>query len=36
MHFDADILAAFRATGDDWENRMNEALRDGVKANLAR
>jgi uncharacterized protein (DUF4415 family) len=34
IHFDADILAAFRATGDGWENRMNNALREWMKADL--
>ena len=27
VHFDADILDAFRATGDGWQDRMNQALR---------
>jgi uncharacterized protein (DUF4415 family) len=31
---DADILAAFRATGDGWEGRMNDVLRDWTKAHL--
>ncbi|MDR6503547.1 uncharacterized protein (DUF4415 family) [Burkholderia ambifaria] len=25
--YDADIVAAFRATGDGWEQRVNDALR---------
>ncbi|WP_087648214.1 BrnA antitoxin family protein [Caballeronia choica] len=27
VRYDADILAAFRATGDGWQTRMNDALR---------
>lgn len=32
--FDADILEAFKATGDGWEARMNSALRDWMKTHL--
>ncbi|CAG9252006.1 hypothetical protein PUN4_180065 [Paraburkholderia unamae] len=27
MRYDADIVEVFRATGDGWQTRMNEALR---------
>lgn len=27
VRYDADILAAFRATGEGWQTRMNDALR---------
>ena len=27
VRYDADIIAAFRATGDGWQTRMNDALR---------
>jgi uncharacterized protein (DUF4415 family) len=33
IHVDADLLAAFRATGEGWQNRMNDALRDWLKSN---
>lgn len=35
FRLDADILKAFLATGDDWETRVNNALRDWMKANLS-
>jgi uncharacterized protein (DUF4415 family) len=35
FRLDADILAAFAATGDDWEARMNDELREWMKANLS-
>jgi uncharacterized protein (DUF4415 family) len=28
IRYDADILAAFKATGDGWQTRMNAALRE--------
>jgi uncharacterized protein (DUF4415 family) len=28
---DAEVLSWFRARGDDWERRMNDALREYVK-----
>jgi uncharacterized protein (DUF4415 family) len=28
VRYDADVLAAFRASGDGWQTRMNDALRD--------
>lgn len=34
FRLDADILKAFLATGDDWETRMNDALREWMRANL--
>lgn len=34
FRLDADIFAAFAATGDDWETRMNDALREWMRANL--
>jgi uncharacterized protein (DUF4415 family) len=27
VRYDADIIAAFRATGEGWQTRMNDALR---------
>jgi len=33
MLVDADIVAVFKATGDGWQARMNEALRDWLKTN---
>lgn len=27
IRYDADVVAAFRATGDGWQTRMNDALR---------
>ena len=31
LEYDADILAAFRATGESWQARMNDALRTYLK-----
>ena len=31
VRYDADIVAAFKATGKGWQTRMNEALRDWLK-----
>ncbi len=31
MWLDSDILDHFRAMGDDWEDRLNAALREGVE-----
>ena len=28
VRYDADIVAAFKATGQGWQTRMNDALRD--------
>jgi uncharacterized protein (DUF4415 family) len=32
VRYDADIVAAFKATGKGWQTRMNEALRDWLKS----
>ena len=32
VRFDADVIAAFRATGRGWQTRMNEALREWLKS----
>ncbi|NLY40710.1 MAG: BrnA antitoxin family protein [Desulfovibrionales bacterium] len=32
IRFDRDVLAAFRASGPGWQTRMNEALKDWLKA----
>jgi uncharacterized protein (DUF4415 family) len=34
FEIDADILKAFISTGDNWEVRMNDALRDWMQSNL--
>ena len=34
IKLDVDIIDAFEATGDGWESRMNEALREWMKAQL--
>lgn len=31
LRLDADILEQFRATGNGWQTRINDALRDWVK-----
>ncbi|TDN61130.1 BrnA antitoxin family protein [Paraburkholderia sp. BL10I2N1] len=31
VRYDRDVLEAFRATGDGWQTRMNDALRDYAK-----
>lgn len=31
IRFDADILAAFRASGNGWQTRANNALRDWLR-----
>jgi len=31
MRYDADIIDAFRASGDGWQTRINAALRDWLK-----
>jgi len=28
VRFDADVILAFKQTGDGWQTRMNDALRD--------
>jgi len=32
LWLDADVLAAFKATGADWEERINAVLREAVEA----
>lgn len=32
VRFDADVITAFRATGEGWQTRMNDALRDWLKS----
>lgn len=32
VRFDRDVLDAFRAAGPGWQTRMNDALRDWLKA----
>lgn len=34
IFLDADILNAFKATGESWHDRINEALRDWMKVHL--
>ncbi|WLI91208.1 BrnA antitoxin family protein [Massilia sp. R2A-15] len=34
VHIDVDILDAFRATGDGWQDRMNQAMREWMILNL--
>ena len=34
IRFDRDVLAALRATGPGWQTRVNEAMREWVKANV--
>jgi len=31
VRFDADVIAAFRATGSGWQTRMNEVLKEWLK-----
>jgi uncharacterized protein (DUF4415 family) len=31
VRYDADIVEAFKATGDGWQTRMNDALRDWLR-----
>lgn len=35
IRFDRDVLAALRATGPGWQTRVNEAMREWVKAHGA-
>lgn len=35
IRFDADVLEAFRSTGKGWQTRMNDAMRDWVRAHSA-
>lgn len=32
VRFDADVISAFRASGKGWQTRMNDVLRDWLKA----
>jgi|CXWL01.1.fsa_nt_gi uncharacterized protein (DUF4415 family) len=31
IDYDADIVSAFRATGSNWQTRMNDALREWLR-----
>jgi uncharacterized protein (DUF4415 family) len=31
IRFDADVLAALKATGKGWQNRVNDAVREWIK-----
>ncbi|HTJ91481.1 MAG TPA: BrnA antitoxin family protein [Pararobbsia sp.] len=35
VRYDADIIDAFKATGDGWQTRMNDALRDWLATHHA-
>lgn len=35
IRFDADVLAALKATGKGWQTRVNEAMREWVKSHQA-
>ena len=35
IRLDADVLEAFRASGQGWQSRINEALRQAVKKGAA-
>lgn len=35
IRFDADVLAAMKATGPGWQTRINDAVRDWIKAHPA-
>jgi uncharacterized protein (DUF4415 family) len=32
IRFDADVLDAFKASGDGWQTRMNDALKDWLRS----
>ncbi len=34
FQIDKTVLQAFRASGQDWQNRMNEALKDWLKSHV--
>lgn len=34
VRYDADIVAAFKATGRGWQTRMNDALREWLRTHL--
>ena len=33
IHYDRDVIEAFKATGEGWQARMNMALRDWLQLN---
>jgi len=35
IRFDADILDAFKATGEGWQTRMNDALKEWLRSRQA-
>ena len=35
IEYDADIISAFRAAGNDWQARMNDALREWLREHAA-
>ncbi|CAE6772097.1 BrnA antitoxin family protein [Paraburkholderia haematera] len=35
IRYDAEIVERFRASGDGWQTRMNDALRDWLKTHYA-
>lgn len=35
VRFDTDVIEAFRQTGDGWQTRMNDALKDWLKTHPA-
>lgn len=35
LRYDADVIAAFRATGRGWQTRMNDALKEWLKEHAA-
>lgn len=35
IEYDADIISAFRATGNNWQARINEALREWLQEHKA-
>lgn len=35
VRFDSDVLEAFRATGQGWQTRMNDALKEWLKEHAA-
>jgi len=34
INFDTEIIEYFRATGNDWQNRMNDALHEWLKEHV--
>ncbi|MCV2218888.1 BrnA antitoxin family protein [Thauera sp. Sel9] len=36
IRFDADVLAALKATGPGWQTRVNAAMREWVRSHVAR